>query len=144
MPYAMFCRYFPKIAERQTRVITVIDGTEFDLPAGEYVFAEMYCDEKGCACRRVMFSVIYNHKRIAATIAYGWESADFYARWMGDDAPDMIEQLKGPTMCMLGPQSDKSEQILEMFEKQFLNDWKYVEHLKEHYRMFRQRIDKRR
>ena len=142
MPFVMFYKYFPKVAENQTRVITLFKQTEFDLPPGEYAFTELYCDEKGCDCRRVMFNVIYDRKQVAAVIAYGWESDTFYARWMGDDDPDMVEQLKGPTTSMLGPQSEKSGQILEMFKRMILTDAKYIDRLKEHYRMFRERIDK--
>jgi len=142
MPYVMFYKHFPQVAVNQTRVITLLQQTEFDLPAGEYAFTEMYCDEKGCDCRRVMFSVIYNRTQIAATIAYGWESPEYYARWMGDNDPNGIEQLKGPTTSMLSPQSEKADEILKMLKSLVLTDEKYVERLKEHYRMFRERIDK--
>jgi len=142
MPYVYFWKYFPKIAENQTRVITIFDkNNEFDLPIGEYAFTEMYCDEKGCDCRRVFFSVIYERKQVAAMIAYGWEPAEFYAQWMRDDDPDVIEQLKGPTTSMLGPQSDKAGQILEMLKKDILTDEKYVDRIKEHYRLFRERVN---
>ncbi len=142
MPYEPFYNYFPQIAENQTRVITLFNKTDFKLPAGEYAFIELYCNEKGCDCRRVMFNVFYDRKQVAAVIAYGWETPEFYAQWMGDDDPNVIEELKGPTTSMLGPQSDKAGQILGMFEKLVLTDQKYIERIKEHYRLFRDRIDK--
>jgi len=142
MPYVPFYNLFPKIAEKQTRVITLFGKSEFDLPAGEYAFIEMYCNEKGCDCRRVFFNVFYNRKQVAAMIAYGWEPLEFYARWMGEDDPEVIEQLKGPTTSMLGPQSEKAGQVLEMLKKLVLTDEKYIERIKEHYRLFREQIDK--
>ncbi len=141
MPYAHFYKSFPKIAENQTRVITLLEQSDFDLPDGEYAFTEMYCNEKGCDCRRVFFNVIYERKQVAATIAYGWESPEYYVRWMGDDDPAVIEQLKGPTTSMIGPQSDMAGEILEMLKKLLLTDRRYIERIKEHYRLFRERID---
>src|SRR5207245_11325059 len=95
MPYAMFHTYFPEIAERETLVVTVFPSSPFDLPPGRYALLEMFCDEPGCDCRRVMFYVMLPHsKEAGAIIVYGWESRQFYARWLGDDDPLVLDDWR--------------------------------------------------
>ena len=81
MPYACFHEYFPEIAERETRTITILEQSSSKLPPGEYSLIEMYCNERKCDCRRVFFYVISLPKKdVEAVIAYGWESRKFYAK----------------------------------------------------------------
>ena len=74
------------------------------IPPDQYALVEMYCDERGCDCRRVFFYVISSSiKDVGAVIAYGWERPEFYARWMGDDDPEIIKDLQGPVLNMCSP-----------------------------------------
>jgi len=99
MPYTLFRNYFPEVADRETRSITVLPDSGGGLPEGEYGFVELYCDERGCDCRRVLFSVIRrSHQGIQAVIAWGWEDFDFYAKWFQSDDADAIAELKGPIL----------------------------------------------
>lgn len=140
MAYATFHELFPEIAEEETRSFTIIDDAE--LPAGSYALIEMYCNEPGCDCRRVFFSVLSSEvKRIVAVIAYGWESSNFYARWMGDDDPRIIKELKGPVLNLASPQSKLAPAILEIVKNVVLKDKHYIERLKTHYEIFREVID---
>jgi len=141
MPYACFHEYFPEIAERETRSITIPKRLSSGLPAGEYGFLEMYCDERGCDCRRVFFYVISPPKKEPlAVVAYGWESPEFYARWIGNDDPETIEELQGPILNMCSPQSSLAPAVLELVRDVLLQDELYVERLKTHYRMFRDKV----
>ena len=127
MPYALFHSRFPEIAERETRTIAVLEDSALGLPAGQYSLLEMYCDEPGCDCRRVFFYVVSSLKADAeAVIAYGWESSEFYARWMGDVDPNVMEQLCGPVLNLASPQSDLAPAILEMVKNVALQDSAYV------------------
>ena len=142
MPYACFHEYFPEIAERETRTITILEQSSSGLGAGEYGFIEMYCNERKCDCRRVFFYVVSPTKREpVAVIAYGWESPEFYARWMGDDDPEIIKDLQGPILNMGSPQSSLAPAILEIVKDIILQDKAYIERIKTHYRMFRDKID---
>ena len=144
MPYVPFYEYFPEIAERETRSITVPKRSSSGLPAGEYGFVEMFCNERKCDCRRVFFYVVSRSTEgPLAVIAYGWESPEFYARWMSDDSPEVIDELKGPSLNMASPQSDFAPALLDMVKDVLLQDESYVERIKKHYRMFRDRIDRR-
>jgi len=72
MAFAPFHEYSPEIAARETRSITVPPGSPFGLPAGEYGFLEMYCNEPGCDCRRVLFYVIARDRPgVQAVIGWG-------------------------------------------------------------------------
>jgi len=144
MPYVFFHEYFPEIAEQETRTITVLGQSSLGIPPGQYSLVEMYCDERGCDCRRVFFYVVSPPKReVKAVIAYGWESPEFYARWMGDDDPEIIEELQGPVLNMCSPQSSLAPAILEIVNDIILRDTAYAERIKRHYAMFRDKIDRK-
>jgi hypothetical protein len=142
MPFVPFHDHFPEIAKRETRTITVLEHSSLGLPPGHYSLLEMYCDEPGCDCRRVFFYVISSlRKDVEAVIAYGWENPEFYARWMRDDDPNMIKELQGPVLNLGSPQSDLAPAILDIVQNVVLRDEFYVERLKTHYTMFRNKID---
>jgi len=142
MPFAPFHEMFPYIAERQTRVITVLPESNLRLPPGNYVFLEMFCDEPRCDCRRVFFSVVTSHRKAAeAVVAWGWEEPAFYAQWMKSDEPRLIAGLVGPILNPGSPQSRLAPGILYLVKKVLITDPAYVKRLKRHYRLFRDRIE---
>lgn len=144
MPYVPFYLKFPAIAQRETRTVTLFSKSGFDLPAGDYTFLEMFCDEPGCDCRRAFFFVSSSGREHAiAVIAYGWEDRDFYVKWMGDDEPEVIETLKGPALNLSSPQSKLAPAVLELFQKVLLQDRRYIERVKRHYGLFRAAIDRK-
>ena len=143
MPYSLFHSRFPEIAEKETRVVTVNDSAVYNLPAAEYAFMEMFCDEPGCDCRRVFFSVITSHESdVKAVIAWGWEDRAFYRKWLGMNDPAMIKDLKGPALNLSSPQSDLAPALLKLFQNVLLQDSAYIERVKQHYAMFRATVDK--
>jgi len=145
MPYELLYNRLPKIAECETRTITLTDDSNFGLPAGQYAFLEMFCNEPGCDCRRAFFYVVYsNRNRAEAVIAYGWESPDYYAKWMGDNDPDSMRELKGPALNLCSPQTAMAPAILELFRNILLPDEAYIERVKRHYEMFREKVDGKR
>ena len=143
MPYQLFHDLFPEIAEAETRSITVSDGmSEIELPPGEYAFCEMFCNERGCDCRRVFFYVLSRFRRgPAAVIAWGWEKREFYAKWLHDDDPQMISALMGPCLNLGSPQTELGDALLDLVRDVLLQDEAYVERIKRHYSLFRARID---
>ena len=145
MPYAFFYELFPEIAVHETRSITITENfSSIGLPPGEYGFLEMYCNEKKCDCRRVFFYVVIPAKKEPlAVIAYGWESKEFYARWMRNSDPETIRQLQGPVFNIGSPQSKLAPAIMKVVEDILLQDELYLERIKTHYRMFRDKIDRK-
>jgi len=142
MPYALFHSLFPEVAERETRTVTVVHRLGFNLPPAQYAFLEMFCDEPGCDCRRVLFSVLSSlHKDVQAVIAWGWEEKEFYVKWLGDNDPIVIEELKGPALNLASSQSNLAPALLDLFRKVLFQDTPYLERVKRHYAMFREKID---
>ena len=142
MPYVPFHEFFPEVAERETRSVTVLDESKTGVPPGEYGFLEMFCNESGCDCRRVLLYVVSTARNdVQAVIAYGWESPAFYAKWMGDNDPEVIDSLRGPCLNLGSPGSDAAPAILELFRDVLLQDASYVDRIKRHYRMFREKVD---
>jgi hypothetical protein len=139
MPMIPFMERFPEVGARETRSVTV--PPRQDLPEGEYGFVELYCDEPGCDCRRVMIDVLRPEtgwSKIWATIGYGWESLDFYRNW-GGSASDPIE-MKGPYLDPLNPQTPYSPSLLNLF-RFLIQSPDYVARLRRHYLIFRESID---
>ena len=142
MPYSMFYACFPDVAERETRTILVPAGSDIGLPADEYGFIELYCNEPGCDCRRVFWQVMSRQRQDAvAVVAWGWEPRAFYAKWMHSDNARDIDELKGPVLNLASPQSELAPAILNLVENALLKDAAYVERVRRHYRMFREQID---
>jgi hypothetical protein len=128
-----FAERFPGIAENELLTLR-IEGRA-DLPDGEYFFEELYCDEKNCDCRRVIINVetLDPVEEVLATINYGWESLDYYARWTSGPKPD--PEIQGPSLDPLNKQTPHSEPLLALFRDAIRNP-AYVERLKRHYRLF--------
>jgi hypothetical protein len=142
MPYVPFHDYFPEIAERETRTVTILQRSSLGLPPAQYGLVEMFCDEPGCDCRRVMFSVISSVTRqVEAVVAYGWESPRFYARWFGENDPLIINEMRGPILNLGSPRSRLAPAILAMVKEFALSDAVYMDRVKRHYALMRERID---
>jgi hypothetical protein len=123
---------FPDLAEKETRSIFIFKSG--DLPPGQYDLLELFCDDPKCDCRRVVISVISPQRGTAplATINYGWERVEFYARWLG--TWQNAVECKGPSLAPLNPQTADSEALLALF-KSALEDEQYRERLKRHYEL---------
>jgi hypothetical protein len=140
MPMTPLMERFPELGARETRSVTVPPRQE--LPRGEYGFLELYCDDPGCDCRRIMITVLRPEtgcSKIWATIGYGWESLDFYRKW-GGPASDPIE-IKGPYLDPINPQTKYSPALLDLF-RFLLQSREYVERIQRHYQMFRDSVQK--
>jgi len=143
MSFVQFSEYFPEVAARETRSITIPPGSPLGLPPGDYAFLETYCDEPHCDCRRVLFSVIARDRPgIQAIIGWGWEDVDFYARWMKSGNRAEAVSGKGPALNPLSPATELGPALVELVRNILLQDPEYVERIKRHYLMFRENMDR--
>jgi hypothetical protein len=148
MPFQPFHELFPERAAAETRSITLEgeETAENPLPVGTYSFLEMFCNERGCDCRRVMFYVVSDcdeQRRVKAVIAWGWETRGFYKKWFRGDDPETAAQLKGPILNLGSPQSELAPALLVLAREVLLQDPAYVERVKSHYWAFRNKIEGR-
>jgi len=141
MEFQAFHELFPDVAQREVRSIEIPDpGTP--LPPATYQFVEQYCNQPGCDCRRVMFSVFSSlTQQFEAVVAWGWDSLDYYRRWLRFDDPAVVEEMQGPVLNLASAQGPLAGAILSLTRDVLLKDPEYVERIKRHYRMFRERID---
>jgi hypothetical protein len=138
MAYIPFHDICPKIAEQETRVISILNnGNEFGLPIGDYAFVELFCDE--CDCRRVFLHVFRNQEN-EATIAYGWASLSFYRKEFKGFSEKDIEELKGPTLELFQYQSNISGGIFKLFNKILFSDKAYLARIERHYNQFKKML----
>lgn len=143
MPFESFQERFPEIAQKETRVLTILKQDRLGLPVADYIFTEMFCNEPGCDCRRVFLSVFSSFDmKIKAVIAWGWEDYQFYAEWFhSSKITKEVEELKGPVLNLGSPQSKLAPALLEAFNEALLPDRNYVERVKRHYAMFRETVE---
>src|SRR6516164_1496552 len=131
MPYVAFHQHFPELAQ-ETRTITVKSNGHLGIPPGHYHFLEMYCNEPGCDCRRVLFHVFSSaSKKVEAVIGWGWESVDYYEKWLGCGDRELAERMKGPGYRS-GSDMDTSDALLQLAGLYLLNDPAYVQRLRTH------------
>ncbi len=145
LPFQPLYERLPELAEAETRVITVLDeaAVTFNLPTADYAFVEMFCNEAGCDCRRVFFTVVSSRTEQAeAVIAYGWESPRFYREWFKQGTAEDIAMLQGPELNVGSPQSMDADGILNLFTDVLLPQKAYIERVKRHYKEFRATVDR--
>lgn len=138
MQFVSFEEYFPEIAKRETREIVInrLSGTL----SGGYGLLEMYCTDPECDCRRVMFNIVSEkEKSTVAVIGYGWEDEEFYEKWYGEKSNSIIKDLKGASLNSASRQTKYAPELLDVIENVVLKDENYVDRLKEHYKIFKQK-----
>ena len=154
MSFAMFHDLVPDVADQETRTITVMKGNEYNLPPDDYALIEMYCNDRNCDCRKVFLVVISRKLGDAvARISYAWESLDYYANWffgknssyvsLSKEDKEMVRENAGTHLAEIGPQSKIASAILRLVKETVLRDSRYVERIKRHYRMFRDKVEER-
>ena len=133
-----FWERFPEIAARETRTLALF-GPQESLPAGNYGFLELYCDDPACDCRRVLLQVRSEARpaTILATINYGWETAAFYTQWLHGDRAGARE-ITQAELDPINPQTKFAPAFLRLFQKVVLPDTDYIHRLQRHYAMFKQ------
>lgn len=140
MSYEPFYEKFRELAFNETRSVTTRSSP--GLPDDDFGFLEAYCNDENCDCRRVMFNVASKkRKEIVAVIAYGWESEAFYARWYRRNDPDIIREMQGPILNLGSKQSELAPALLRLARKTLLIDPAYLERLKRHYQIFKEKVD---
>lgn len=149
MPYEPFYERFRELAMSETRSFTVEEGNYPGLPADEYALLEAYCNDKNCDCRRVFFNIASRkQQRIVAVVTFGWENEAFYRKWYGGGNDELarmvISEMMGLGLNSASPQSKIAPALLAPIRDILLDDPAYVERLKRHYQIFKEKIDPKR
>jgi hypothetical protein len=134
MAMTPFYTRFRALAVDEMRVAHVQGSV--DIPDGEYGFLELYCDEPDCDCRRVLIRVVTRATgpKIWATINYGWEKPEYYAKWTRNK--EVGKGMSGAELDPLNPQTPYARTLLRLFEG-LIEDQVYVERLQRHYQLFK-------
>jgi hypothetical protein len=130
-----FSKQFPELGPRETRVVVLLD--DGSPPRGRYAFLEVYCEEMGCDCRRVLIQVVEESTpgKIWATINFGWGISEKLVRLLGPKLSAKFAFLD--PRCQ---QSEHAEELLDLFKCVIDRDPAYLERLKRHYAMFKAAI----
>jgi len=121
-----FVQLFPELAMAETRTITTRDHP--GLPDDEYALVESYCTDPSCDCRRVMLRVLpcrQARQGYLAAISFGF---------------DRDEEMAGPFLDPLNPQSRYAEAFLTVVTRMLETDPAYVARLESHYRCVKQAL----
>jgi hypothetical protein len=78
-----------------------------------------------------------------ATISFGWEDESFYRKWAKLPlSKEDLDELKGPALARLTPQSSYASELLRHF-KMLVQNEAYVERIARHYKAYRALVDAR-
>jgi hypothetical protein len=116
--------------DEMQKVMVPAGGT---VPPGTYGFLELYCNESGCDCRRVVIYVVRpdDVEKVWATLNFGWETAEYYRRWSGDAGAE--QEMASATLEPTGPQTRHAAALLRLFQGIVESDPAYVDRLRFHY-----------
>jgi hypothetical protein len=128
MPMRLLGTWFPDLDRDESRVVTVPEG-DAHLPAGDYAFVELYCDEPGCPCDNVMINVLDGDRNHVATLNHSITPGGFAD--VGE--PDTF-------LDPLNRQSGYSRTLLALFEQVVLSR-EYGARLRRHRAMVRTRVE---
>ncbi|MEG0873293.1 MAG: SEC-C metal-binding domain-containing protein [Clostridia bacterium] len=147
MSYVPLYNYCPDLCTKEIKSLVLKINT-YGVPKGEYILLESYCNDLNCDCRRVFIEVLScKSDKSIATIAYGWEDENFYAKWYGITKNNnsynlIIKSLKGPILNETSIQSKYAPAMLKIISNLLLKDIEYVNSLKKHYQLFKESVDK--
>jgi hypothetical protein len=141
VPFVPFAEIFPDLAREETRsVLKHEDG----VVTRAHLFLELFCNERGCDCRRVFIQVRSDEPgapQPRATLSWGWEPDSFYREWAKFPlSKEDLDELRGPGLARLAPQSEESEHLLDQF-RLLLESEPYRARIVRHYAMFREQIE---
>jgi hypothetical protein len=136
----------PDLASREVRCLYVQappGASLAGLPAGEYAFLELYCNDLPCDCRRVFIQVIERNQpgKVFASINFGWEREAFYRKRLPWD-PNASRAIVRGSLDPLNEQSEYSEELLAIFKRQVLDE-PYRLRLRRHWQLFREELSRR-
>lgn len=124
-----FYRAFPKLADSELRSATIVPAYGWSLPGGQYAFMELYCNERGCDCRRVTIAVFAERDRdFVAHISLGFDSDGVMA---------------GPFLDPLNRQTPYAGELADLFTDIINEDPAYLARLQRHYVLFKERLEGR-
>lgn len=125
------------LALRETRTVTIL--TDHELPRGKYTFAEAFCLDPACDCRRIQIWVMRGERSdILATIAMGLDAETFHRTWCGAGFDEDAYLAGTPTLEPAGKQSEMAGKLLRFFCTTVLPSDGYFERLRTHYRQFKE------
>lgn len=129
MTMKAFHMLFPEVARDESRSAAVFESD--DLPNRTYLFQEAYCAIPKCDCRRVILSVIDTENgRLVATISHGFEPPK-----------PPFDEFGQTFLDPLNPQSEYSDELLELFRGMIEHDPAYHDRLVRHYKMWKRVVD---
>jgi hypothetical protein len=140
MPMVPFYTRFRELAFAEMRNIVAIEPGP-GLPAGEYGFLELFCDEPGCDCRRAHIQVVSGPPKLHtyANINFAWETREFYAKWSRARDP---ECGPGAFLDPLNYQSEAAPELLDLFDEFCASDPAWVRRLAKHYELFKAEVER--
>lgn len=121
-----FYEHFPEIAFPETRVLEQRISAN-GIPVGRYEFAEAYCTDPTCDCRRVLLFVLTGEGDCVAVIGFGFDP----------DGP-----MRGPFLDPMHDQAPYAQALLESAKRLMLTDPAYVARLERHYETMKQKFGK--
>lgn len=128
---------YPELAEKETKLF-IITWDDREIPKWNYIIYEMYCTNPKCDCRKVSFNIIWPNKEIYY-LDYWFEKPEYYMKWWIWDK-NLAQEMSWLSVNTFNWNIEDNKKMFENI-KYFLQDEKYVERLKKHYKLMKQEND---
>ena len=119
----------------QVRTVRIMGSDQ--LPDGAYQFIDMYCTDPSCDCRKTIIQVFHNENHVS-TIDFGWESREFYEKWMGAKEDATLPSMHGASLDFSSPDRVSPQGMLALFNA--LCDDQWVGIFKAHYAAVKKKL----
>ena len=139
---------FTDIAVKETRVMSLLQPLE-GVPPGAYAFIELFCNDKGCDCRKTMIQIVPDGSLtpVYATLQFGWEKPQYYMKWSSmprEYSRKMAKDITGVCLDPMEKPTPMKKGLLQLFRKVIADDPEYVKRIARHYEMVKEAVDGKR
>lgn len=139
MAFDLFYHYFPEIAGKETRELTIT--ADNDILSGSYSLMEMFCINPDCDCRKVILNIVsQKENKVVSIINYGWENEEFYKATCEVDEESVYKYLSPLTFVPESEQKRYSSELSNAVMNYVLKDPSYIQRIKQHYSIFKEKM----
>lgn len=132
-----FAYKYPEIAKNETKIFTLLEDKDW-FPAWDYVIEEFYCTKPSCHCEIVNFCVTWPDGK-TYYLWYWFEKPEYYMKQIFINLEDAKKISWLHISDVFWERSDNLR-FLE-FMRYILNNKVYVDRLKRHYLLMKQKVE---
>lgn len=128
---------YPELAEKETRILTILQEHD-NLLKWDYIIQEMYCTDLKCDCKKVSFNIVWPNNEIYY-LDYWFEKPEYYIKWWIWDE-ELAKEMSWLSVNTFNWNIEENKKVFETI-KRVLEDKKYIDRLKKHYQLMKEEVE---